>query len=99
MNCNLRPFTQRETEAFVVNATGHYGGISIANNQGADMPRVITFDKGSKRRLRNIRWSIPEKLSAAALFLLLAGFCIAVALWSASHWLTGADEHWLQIKR
>lgn len=63
------------------------------------MPRVITLDKGSKRALRGIRWSRSERLSAAALFLLLVGFCIAVALWSSSNSQSGAEEHRLQLQR
>lgn len=62
------------------------------------MPRIITFDKGSKRKLRGIRWTVREKLSAAAIFLLLVLFCIAVALWSAGS-LNRAQEHGLRLQR
>jgi hypothetical protein len=37
------------------------------------MPRVITLDKESKRRLRAIRWPVSERASAATQFLLLVG--------------------------
>ena len=63
------------------------------------MSRVITFDKGSRRRLRKIQWTARERLGAAALFLLLVGFCITVALWSASGPLNGTGEHRLEIRR
>ena len=62
------------------------------------MPRVITFDKGSKRKLRGLRWSVREKLSAAAIFLLLVLFCIGVAIWSASS-LNRTGEHLLEHQR
>lgn len=40
------------------------------------MPKVITFDKGSKRRLKQIRWKLVEMFSVA----LLAVFAFAVSL-------------------
>ena len=63
------------------------------------MPPVITFDKGSKRKLRRARWTASERLRAAALFLFLIGFGLTVALWSASDSLRSAGKHWLEVRR
>jgi hypothetical protein len=43
------------------------------------MARVINFDKGSKKRLREIRWKHREIVSAALLILALA----VLAIWFA----------------
>jgi hypothetical protein len=48
------------------------------------MPRVINFDKGSKRRLRQIQWSVAERASALALFLFLGLLCVQIALCDSS---------------
>ena len=48
------------------------------------MPHVINFDKGSKRRMRQIRWNIFERASALALFVALSAICIQVALCDSS---------------
>ena len=45
------------------------------------MPKVITFDKGSKRRLKQIRWKLFEIFSLALLTILLFGVSIIVMLW------------------
>ncbi len=45
------------------------------------MARVINFDKGSKRRLRQVRWKRREIVSAVLLFLILMALC----LWFALH--------------
>jgi hypothetical protein len=42
--------------------------------------RVINFDKGSKRRLRQVRWKRHEIVSAALLFLTLVALCLWFAL-------------------
>jgi len=46
---------------------------------------VITFDKGSKRRLKQIRWKLFEVLSLALLAILLLGVSILVMLWELEH--------------
>lgn len=49
------------------------------------MPKVVTFDKGSKRRLKQIRWKIGE-IVTLALFTLLAMAATALAvLWEIHH--------------
>jgi hypothetical protein len=37
------------------------------------MSRVITLDKGSKRRMKKIRWKIREVISAVFLSLIVLG--------------------------
>jgi hypothetical protein len=96
---HLRPFKLPARTGFSSNHFQAFQRYRLKTIKEAEMPRVITLDKGNKRRLRGIRWSIPEKLSAAALFLLLVGFCIAVALLSSNSKPSGADEHVLQIRR
>jgi hypothetical protein len=48
------------------------------------MPGRMILNKGRKRKLLAIHWTVSEKVSAAALFLFLGAFCVAVALWMAS---------------
>jgi hypothetical protein len=45
------------------------------------MPKLITLDKGSKRRLKQIRWKLIEVFSLALLAVLLFGLSILVMLW------------------
>jgi hypothetical protein len=63
------------------------------------MARVMVLNKGRKRKLRAIHWSVPEKVSAAALFLLIGGFCIAVALWMANEYPIDPQEPHLVVQR
>lgn len=61
--------------------------------------RVINFDKGSKRRIRQIRWTRFELFSIVLLTVLLLTFCLLFGLWEASH---GSAQSWapqLQEKR
>ena len=44
----------------------------------ARMSRVITFDRGSKRRMRQIRWTFGELLSAVFLSLIVLGLCVLI---------------------
>jgi preprotein translocase subunit SecE len=46
--------------------------------------RVINFDRGSKRRLRQIRWTSRERTSVALLFLFLLALCMLFVLWNLS---------------
>ncbi|KAA6462880.1 hypothetical protein DYQ86_05945 [Acidobacteria bacterium AB60] len=45
------------------------------------MPKMITFDKGSKRRLKEIRWRLSEVISLALLSLLTIAVCALAVLW------------------
>ena len=49
--------------------------------------RVITFDRGSKRRIQEIRWKPIQILSAILLMFLAIALCIVLAFWEASHYL------------
>lgn len=61
------------------------------------MSRVITFDKGSKRRLQRIRWNAAEKTTLVLLFLLLAGLGVTLALWTASRATFHLHDHRLKL--
>jgi hypothetical protein len=50
------------------------------------MSRVITFDKGSKRRIKQIRWKLREVISAVSLSLIVLGMGVWFALWEVSHY-------------
>lgn len=51
-----------------------------ADWKGGAVARAISFDKGSKRRLREIRWKQREVISAALLFLILMALVVWFAL-------------------
>ena len=50
------------------------------------MGRIIHLDKGSKKRIQRIRWTLTERMTLALIFLVLAVFCILIGLWDASHY-------------
>jgi hypothetical protein len=52
----------------------------------AIVSRVITFDKGSKRRINEIRWKLREIISAVALSLIVLGLGVLLAIWEVSHY-------------
>lgn len=47
--------------------------------------RVINFDQGSKRRLRQIRWTSRERTSVVLLSLVLLALCMLVEIWYVVH--------------
>jgi|HubBroStandDraft_5_1064220.scaffolds.fasta_scaffold2096300_1 hypothetical protein len=49
------------------------------------MSRVITLDKGSKRRIKRIRWKLREIVSAIVLSLLVLGLSALLAVWEVHH--------------
>ena len=49
------------------------------------MSRMTNQDKGSKRRVRRVRWTRGELITALLLFLVLAMETIIVALWLTGH--------------
>ncbi len=49
------------------------------------MVKVITLDKGSKRRLKQIRWKLGEILSLAILSLLMIGAVALAIVWELHH--------------
>jgi len=58
----------------------------FSHQMEAIMSRVISFDKGSKRRIRQIRWKIHEISSAALLSLIILLLGVLVAFWEVSHY-------------
>ena len=46
--------------------------------------RVITFERGSKRRLRQIRWTWRERTGITLLCLFLLALCILYMRWELS---------------
>ena len=49
------------------------------------MSRTIDPGKGSRRRVRQVRWTRAEVVSAVLLALVLAGETICIALWLMGH--------------
>jgi len=49
------------------------------------MPRVITLEKGSNRRLKQIRWKLIEVLSLAVLAVFVFAMSLLVMLWELRH--------------
>ena len=49
------------------------------------MSRAMYFEKGSKRRVRRIRWKPVEMLTALLFALGVTVFSIYIALWLMSH--------------
>jgi hypothetical protein len=49
------------------------------------MSKVITHDKGSKRRLKQIRWKLVEIFSLVLLAILGFAVSILVMLWQLNH--------------
>ncbi|HET6216731.1 MAG TPA: hypothetical protein VFE27_06895 [Acidobacteriaceae bacterium] len=49
------------------------------------MSEEVYFDKGSKRRIRRIRWKRSEILSAIALAVTAIGLSIAATVWVMTH--------------
>jgi len=49
------------------------------------MPKIVTLDKGSKRRLKRIRWTAGEILSLALFSLLMIAVCGLALLWELHH--------------
>jgi hypothetical protein len=47
--------------------------------------RTIDPGKGSKRKVREVRWRRAEVISAILLLLVLAGETICIALWLMTH--------------
>jgi hypothetical protein len=62
------------------------------------MSRVITFDKGSKRRMRQIRWKLGEVISLVALSLIVLVLCILLVLWEGSHYSEQPKPHHVEAK-
>ncbi len=50
------------------------------------MSRVINFDKGSKRRIKQVRWKLGEIASAVVLSLVLIVLGVMLGAWEVSHY-------------
>ena len=61
--------------------------------------KVITFDKGSKKKLQRIRWKGREIVSAAFLSIFLMAALVLVLLWYASLERDESQKTSLQIRR
>jgi hypothetical protein len=64
----------------------------------AMMSQVINFDKGSKRRIRQIRWKISEIISLIFLSLVILILGILLALWELSHYSDAPKTPQLQAQ-
>jgi len=62
------------------------------------MSRVITFDRGSKRRMKEIRWKLREVLSAVALSLIVLGLGVLLAFWEVSHCSASPKTHQVTVQ-
>lgn len=49
------------------------------------MSRTVNQNKGSKRRVRQVRWTRAELISAGLVLLALATETICIALWLMGH--------------
>ena len=60
---------------------------SLSNlaKEGAAVPGDLQLGKGSKRRLRQIRWKRSEIVSALLLVLAIGVFGVYLAWWLATH--------------
>jgi|GEM_PF-6982945 hypothetical protein len=63
------------------------------------MSRVITFDKGSKRRMRQIRWKPLEIVSLLLISLGTLAIIAVVLSWEISHDSIEPDTPHLQDRR
>jgi hypothetical protein len=63
------------------------------------MSQVINFDKGSKRRMKQIRWKLSEVLSAIAVSLVVLGLCVIVACWELSHYSAEPKSPQVRVQR
>jgi hypothetical protein len=63
------------------------------------MPKVITFAKGSKRRLSQIRWGLLEVFSLVLLTVLVFALSLFVLMWELRHeYLPGEPTKGHQIR-
>ena len=70
---------------------GHRGGtyrgqLHIISRQMEAVVRVISFDKGSKRRIKLIRWNAREIISVVVLSLIVLALGVLLGLWEVSHY-------------
>jgi ABC-type uncharacterized transport system permease subunit len=63
------------------------------------MSRVISFDKGSKRRIKQIRWNQVEITSAVLLSLVLIFLCLFFAIWESFDDSVESQAHQVRERR
>ena len=63
------------------------------------MMQVINFDKGSKRRLREMRWTLGEIMLAILMLLVVSATILLAELWAASLDSDEPPRPSLEIKR
>ena len=63
------------------------------------MRKVISFDKGSKKRLQKIRWTRAEIVSAVLFACFMIAVCFGALKWSLSHESDEPQTPSLVIKR
>jgi hypothetical protein len=63
------------------------------------MRKIITFDKGSKKKLQTIRWTRSEIVSGLLLACLMIAACFAALMWSLSDESDEPQTPSLVIKR
>jgi hypothetical protein len=57
----------------------------LRHSREAVVLKVINFDKGSKRRLKQIRWTVGEVLSLTGFSLLMIAAIALALLWELHH--------------
>jgi type II secretory pathway component PulL len=62
------------------------------------MSRVITFDKGSKRRMKEIRWKLREVISIVILAIVVLSLGVLLALWEVSHSSAAPKTHQVTVQ-
>ena len=62
------------------------GSATFSHHTEAMMSRVITFDKGSKRRIKRIRWRIQEVVSVVLLSFVITLLGALLAVWEVDHY-------------
>jgi hypothetical protein len=75
------------------------GQLSVISRQSeAMMSRVITLDKGSKQRMRQIRWKIREIISLILLSLMILILGVLLAIWEVSRYSAAPQTPQLEAR-
>lgn len=72
---------------------------SFSNPLEVMMSREITFDRGSKRRMRQIRWTFGEVLSAIFLSFIVLGLCAFIEALELIHGSAESKTHIVKAQR
>ena len=63
------------------------------------MMQVISFDKGSKRRLREMRWKLSEIIIGVLILLMMIATTVLAVIWAEHLDPNEPDRPSLEIKR